>query len=77
LSVALQNRNEDEDDAGHALKSNGLLRLEASQYRVPSLASRLMEARRGWCTLYHRRGCVELKLKTDGSIDRLHQILLS
>jgi hypothetical protein len=34
----------------------------------PSLASRLMEARCGWCTWHHRRGCVELKLKTDGSM---------
>jgi hypothetical protein len=34
LSVAPQNRQEDEDDAGHALSSNNLLHLEASHGRV-------------------------------------------
>jgi hypothetical protein len=34
LSVATQNRWGDEDDAGHTLRSSGLLRLEASQARV-------------------------------------------
>jgi hypothetical protein len=29
---------------------------------------RLVEARRGWCTWHHHRGCIELKLKTDESI---------
>jgi hypothetical protein len=33
-----------------------------------SLASRLGEAQRGWCTWHHHRSRVELKLKTDGSI---------
>jgi hypothetical protein len=36
----------------------------------PSLASRLVEAQRGWCTWDHNEGCVELKLKTDESIRR-------
>jgi hypothetical protein len=34
LSVASQNRREDEDDAGHALRSSSLLHLEASWARV-------------------------------------------
>lgn len=34
LSVASQNRREDEDGAGHASKSSGLLRAEASRARV-------------------------------------------
>jgi hypothetical protein len=34
LSVASQNRWEDEDGAGHASRSSGLLRLEASRARV-------------------------------------------
>jgi hypothetical protein len=34
LSVAPQNRREDEDGAGHALRSSGLLCLEASRARV-------------------------------------------
>jgi hypothetical protein len=34
----------------------------------PSLASRLVEARHGWCTWHHRRGYVEMKLKTDESM---------
>jgi hypothetical protein len=34
LSVAPQNRREDEDDAGHTLRSDGLLHMEASRPRV-------------------------------------------
>jgi hypothetical protein len=34
LSVTSQNRWEDEDGAGHALRSSGLLRLKPSQTRV-------------------------------------------
>jgi hypothetical protein len=34
LSVAPQNRWEDEDGAGHALRSSALLHMEASQARV-------------------------------------------
>jgi hypothetical protein len=34
LSVAPQNRREDEDDVGHVSRSTGLLRLEASPARV-------------------------------------------
>jgi hypothetical protein len=34
LSVVQQNRQEDEDGAGHASRSSGLLRLETSQARV-------------------------------------------
>jgi hypothetical protein len=32
-----------------------------------SLASRLVEARRGWCTWHHHGGRVKIKLKTDRS----------
>jgi hypothetical protein len=34
LSVAPQNRRDDEDSVGHASKSNGLLHVKASQVRV-------------------------------------------
>jgi hypothetical protein len=34
LSVAQQNRREDEDGVGHMLRSSGLLRLEASPTRI-------------------------------------------
>jgi hypothetical protein len=34
LSVAPQNRQEDEDGAGHASRSSGLLRLEVSRARI-------------------------------------------
>jgi hypothetical protein len=34
----------------------------------PSLASRLVETRCGWCTWYHREGHVELMVKTVGSM---------
>jgi hypothetical protein len=34
LSVAPQNRREDEDDVGHASRSSGLIHLEASRVRV-------------------------------------------
>jgi hypothetical protein len=34
LSVAAQNRQGDEDSAGHVSRSSGLLHLEASQTRV-------------------------------------------
>jgi hypothetical protein len=34
LTVAPQNQREDEDDAGYASRSNGLLRLETSRVRV-------------------------------------------
>jgi hypothetical protein len=34
----------------------------------PSLASRLAKARREWCTWHHRRGCIEMKAKTDRSM---------
>jgi hypothetical protein len=36
----------------------------------PSLASRLVEARRGWCMWHHRGGCIEIKSKTDRSMRR-------
>jgi hypothetical protein len=55
---------------GHASRSSGLLRLKISQTRVFSMASRLVEAQRGWCTWCHCEGCVEMKLKTDGSMRR-------
>jgi hypothetical protein len=34
LSVAPQNQRQDEDDAGHAWRSSGLLHVKASQARV-------------------------------------------
>jgi predicted aminopeptidase len=44
LSVAPQNQWE-EDDAGHAPRSNGLLRLEVSRVMVSQFASKLAETR--------------------------------
>jgi hypothetical protein len=60
LSIASQNRWEDEDGVGHTSRSSGLLHLDASRLGFPSLASRLVEARHGWCTWYHHRGHVEM-----------------
>jgi hypothetical protein len=34
----------------------------------PNLASRLAEARRGWCKWHHHGGCIEFKSKTDESM---------
>jgi hypothetical protein len=55
---------------GHMLRFSGLLCLKVSQARVPSLASKLVEARRRWCTWHYRRGRIEMELKTDGSMRR-------
>jgi hypothetical protein len=37
----------------------------------PSLVSRLVEVRRGWCTWHHCGGRVEMKLKIDGLMRRV------
>jgi hypothetical protein len=63
LSVASQNRYEDEDGVRRTSRSSSLLHLEASQARVFSLVSRLADARRGRCMWHHSRGRMELKLK--------------
>jgi hypothetical protein len=55
---------------GHVLRSSNLLRVEASRLGFPSLASRLVETRHGWCTWYHHGGYVDVKLKTDESMRR-------
>jgi hypothetical protein len=68
LSVAPQNRWEDEDGVGHASRSSGLLHWKQVGLGFSNLTSRLVEAQHRWCTWHHRRGCVELKLKTDGSM---------
>jgi hypothetical protein len=65
-----QNRWKDEDDAGYASRSSGLLHLEVSRLGLPSLASRLAEAQRRWC-MWHQRGChEEMKSKTNRSMRR-------
>jgi hypothetical protein len=46
LSVAPQNQWKNEDGAGHASRSRGLLRVEVSQARVFQFASKLAEVRR-------------------------------
>jgi hypothetical protein len=46
LSVAPQNRREDDHGVGHASRSSGLLHLEASRARVSQFASKLAEERR-------------------------------
>jgi hypothetical protein len=66
--VVPQNQQEDEDDVGHASRSNGLLHLEASRARVPNLASRLLEAWHGWCIWHHHGGRVQMKLIATGCI---------
>jgi hypothetical protein len=45
LSVVPQNRQEDEDGAGHVWRSNDLLHVKASQGRVFEFVSRLSEVR--------------------------------
>jgi hypothetical protein len=65
LSVASQNRREDEDSAGHASRSSGLLRLETSQARVSQSSPKT-----GGGAWHHRGGRVEMKPKTDGSMQR-------
>jgi hypothetical protein len=42
LSVAPQNRREDEDGAGHTSRSSGLLHVEASRVRIYQFASKLV-----------------------------------
>jgi hypothetical protein len=44
LSVAPQNRWEDEDGAGHASRSSDLLHVDASQARAFQFVSKLAEA---------------------------------
>jgi hypothetical protein len=52
--------------AGDALKSSGLLHVEASLARVSqSSLNTGGSATDGWCTWHHRGDCVECKLKTD------------
>jgi hypothetical protein len=67
LSVAPQNQQEYEDDAGYASRSSGLLHLKV-RLGFFSLVSRLVEAWRGSCTCHYYGGYVELKLKTGGSM---------
>jgi hypothetical protein len=45
LSVASQNRREDEDGAGHTSRSSSLLCMEANRARVSQFASKPTEAR--------------------------------
>jgi hypothetical protein len=59
LLVVPQNRWEDEDNIGYASRSSGLL-------GFPSLASRLVVARCGWCMWHHHGGHVEVKQETVG-----------
>jgi hypothetical protein len=68
LSVAPQNRWEDEDGAGHASRSSGLLCVKASRTRVSQFASKLAEARRQvvHVTLSWRLRRIEVE---DGQVD--------
>jgi hypothetical protein len=70
LLVAPQNQPGDEDGIGHALRSSGLLRLEASRERVSQLGLKTSVGVARMCMWHHNGGCVELKLKTNGSIRR-------
>jgi hypothetical protein len=56
------------DGLRHASRSSGLLHVKVSLTRVFQFASKLVEARRWVCMWQHRRGCIEDKLKTDGSM---------
>jgi hypothetical protein len=76
LSVAPQNRQEDEDGTGHPSGSSGLLRLEASRTKVSQSslktgggATWMMHAASSWRSR-------EEKLKTAGRCDVLHWTLL-
>jgi hypothetical protein len=46
LSVAPQNRQEDEDGTGQASRSSGLLHVKVSRARIFQFASKLVEAQR-------------------------------
>jgi hypothetical protein len=65
LSVAPQNRREDEDSVGHASGSSGLLQLETSRARVSQSSPKT-----GGGVWHHHGGRVEMKSKTDGSMQR-------
>jgi hypothetical protein len=68
LSVASQNRRR-EVDAGHALRSSGLLHVNASLIRVSQSSLNIDGgATTGDAREHHRGGCVGGKLKTDRSM---------
>jgi hypothetical protein len=58
LSVVLQNRLEDEDGTGHASRSSGLLRLEASWARVSLSGLKTGGGAVQMVHSHHREGCV-------------------
>jgi hypothetical protein len=66
LSVAPQNRREDEDGTGHASRSSGLIHLKASQARVSQSSLKTGGGTARWCMWHYHRGHVEMKSKTDG-----------
>jgi hypothetical protein len=66
LSVVPENQWDDEDDAGTHQDLAACFTWKPVGLGFPSLASGLVEARRGWCTWHHHGGCVEVKSKTDG-----------
>jgi hypothetical protein len=75
LSVAPQNRQEDEDGVGHVSRSSSLLHVEASRARVPQFASKLVEVR--WWVVHvapSRRSCGD-EIE-DGWVDGLRRTLL-
>jgi hypothetical protein len=77
LWIAPQNRRVDEDGAGHASRSSGLLSVEASRARVSQFASKLAEARQ-W--VVHVASSLRLSRSSrrwTGRRDGLRQTLLS
>jgi hypothetical protein len=53
---------------GDAWRSSGLLCMKASRARVSQPHLNTGGAQYGWCTWHHHGGCVETKLKIDGSM---------
>jgi hypothetical protein len=51
-------------------KTEGRMKTVWKQVRLgfPSLSSRMVEAWNRWCTLHHHGGCIELRSKTEGSM---------
>jgi hypothetical protein len=68
LSVAPQNRQEDETTRDTRRDLAAYLIAKQVGLGVPSLASKLADARCGWCTWLHRGGRVEVKQKMTGSM---------
>jgi hypothetical protein len=70
FSVTPQNWWEDETVLGMRQDRAAWFMRKQVGLGFPSLASRLVETRRGWCMRHHHGGCIDVKLKMDGSMRR-------